>query len=161
MICRKCNKLRCNNVENELMDHYNISHKKLIGRCMKCMYETYSGYHFFDKSKVNRTVLASSVHSYIDYTDISYNIDNNEDKDDLNKVLNELKDDIIEDLKDYIKNEIKTEIVIELKTEISNGLKIESNIKNKINETNNKTTKFSVYVKLKRIEIVFYKTGDL
>ena len=116
---------------------------------MKCMYKTYSGYHFFDKCKVNRTGLISSVHSYIDYTDINDNIDNNKDKDDLNKVLNELKDNIIEDLRNYIKNELKTEIVnelktetvTELKTEIVNDSKIESNIKNKSNETNNKTTK--------------------
>ena len=138
--------------EHELLDHYNISHKKLIERCMKCMYYTYSGYHFFDKCKINRTGLISSVHSYIDYTDINDSDSNdifdiNKDKDeDLNKVLNSLKDNIIENSKDYIKNElktviineIKTEIINEIKTEFLNDLKTESNIKKKSNETNNK-----------------------
>ena len=81
---------------------------------MKCMYKTYSGYHFFDKCKVNRTGLISSVHSYIDYTDIidndsdsDDNIDNNkdkvEDKDYYNEISNKLKANIIENIKDYIK----------------------------------------------------------
>ena len=63
---------------------------------MKCMLRKYDGYHFLDKCKVNRTGFITSVHSYIDFTDINDsdsndNIDNNkdEDKDDLNKTLNE------------------------------------------------------------------------
>ena len=75
------------------------------------MHRTYSGYHLLDKRKVNRTGLITSLHIYIDYTDINNNdsddnIDNNKDKDKdyLNRVLNELKDNIIENLKDYIKN---------------------------------------------------------
>ena len=72
--------------EHELLDHYNISYKKLIERCIKCMYKTYSGYHFFDKCRVNRTGLISLVHSYIDCTDIddsdsNDNFDINKDKD--------------------------------------------------------------------------------
>ena len=103
VICRECNnKIDTSSgyPEHELMDLYNISHKNLIGRCMKCMYKTYSGYQFFDKCKVNRTGIITSVHSYIDYNDIndSDSNDNNKDKDkdDLNKVLNELKYNIIE-----------------------------------------------------------------
>ena len=151
VICRECNiEINTNSgyPEHELMDHYNISHKNLIGRCMKFMYKTYSGYHFFDKCKVKRTGLISSVHSCNDYTDFNDNIDNNKDKDDLDKVLNEIKDNIIEDLRNYIKNELKTEIVNELKTEILNNFKIESNIKNKSNKTNNKTTKVCCLCKI-------------
>ena len=64
-----------------------------------------SGYHFNGKCKDNRTGFTTSVHSYIDYTDIIHsnnNIDNNKDnkKYDLNNVLNELKDNIKEDLKE-------------------------------------------------------------
>ena len=176
VICRECNnKIDTSSgyPEHELMDHYNISHKNLIGRCMKCMYKTYSGYHFFDKCKVNRTGLITSVHSYIDYTDINDsdsndNIDNNKDndKDDLNKVLNSLKDNIIENLKDYIKNEfktkiineIKTEIINEIKTENLNDLKTESNIKKKCNETDNKTTRVCCVCKTEKNRDCFYKT---
>ena len=100
---------------------------------MKCMYKTYSCYHFFDKCKVNRTGLITSVHSYIDYTDINDsdsndNIDNNKDKDkdDLNKDLNELKYNIIENLKDYNENDLKIEIINEIKTEIINETKTET-----------------------------------
>ena len=96
--------------EHELMNHYNSLHNKLIERCMKGRHRKYSGYDFLDKYKVNRTGLITSVHSYIDYTDINDsdsndNIDNNKDKvkDDLNKTLSELKHNIIENLKDYIK----------------------------------------------------------
>ena len=107
----------------------------------------YSGYHFFDKCEFNRTGLISSVHSYIDYTDINdsdsndnFDINKDRDEEDLNKVLNSLKDNIIENLKGYIKNELKTEIINEIKTEfineikteILNDLKTESNIYNKI-----------------------------
>ena len=66
VICREC-KIETDTSsgypELELLDHYDISYKKLIERCMKCMYKTYSGYHFFDKFKVNRTGLITSVHS--------------------------------------------------------------------------------------------------
>ena len=62
------------------------------------MHRKYSGYHFLDKVKVKRTGLITSVHSYIDYTDINNNdsddnFDNNKDKDkdDLNRLLNELE----------------------------------------------------------------------
>ena len=92
-------------------------YKKLVERCKKCMYRKNSGYHFLDKRKFNRTGLITSVHSFIDYTDIDNNdsddnIDNNKDKDtdDSNKVLNELKDNIIENLKDYIKYELKQKV---------------------------------------------------
>ena len=139
VICRECNfeiDTSSGYPEHYLLDHYNISHKNLMGRCMKCMYKTYSGYHFFDKCKVNRTGLIKTVHSYIVYTDINDSdsndkIDNNKDKDedDLNKILNELKHNIIETLKDYIKNDLKIDIINEIKTEIINDFKTESNIK--------------------------------
>ena len=119
VICRECNNeidTSSGYPEHDLLDHYNISFKKLIERCMKCMYKTYSGYQFFRKCKVNRTGLITSVHNYIDYTDTNDsdsndNIDINKDKDeeDLNKILNELKHNFIERLKDYIKNDLKTE----------------------------------------------------
>ena len=92
---------------------------------MKCMHRKYSGYHNLDKCKVNRTGLITSVHSYIDYTDITdsdsndnFDIIKDKDEENLRKVLNSLKDNIIENLKDYIKNELKTETINELKTEI-------------------------------------------
>ena len=100
VICRECNieiDTSSGYQEHKLLDHYNISDKNLLGRCMKCMYKTYSGYHFFDKCKVNRTGLISSVHGYIDYTDIidndsdGYdNIDNNKDKDKDKDYYNEI-----------------------------------------------------------------------
>ena len=96
--------------EHELMSHYNIFHKELMERCTKCMQRIYSGYHFKDRCIDKRTGLISSVHSYIDYTDINDNdsndnIDINKDDkdDDLYKVLNQLKDNIKEDLKEYIR----------------------------------------------------------
>ena len=146
------------------MDHYNISHKNLVGRCMKCMYKTYSGYHFFDNCKVNRTGLISSVHSYIDYTDIidndsdsDDNIDNNKDKDKdkdyYNEILIKLKANIIENLKDYIKKELKTEIL--------NDLKTETNIKKKSIETDNKTTRVCCLCKIEKNTDCFYKIGGL
>ena len=110
VICRECN-IEIDTIsgypEHELLDHYSISHKNLMGRCMKCMYKTYSGYHFFDKRNVNRAGLMSSVHSYIDYTDIidndsdsHDNTDNNKDKDKdkdfYNEILKKLKYNIIE-----------------------------------------------------------------
>ena len=114
IICRECNieiDSSSEYPEHELMNHYNNLHNNLIERCMKCMHRKYSGYHFLDKCKVNRTGLITSVHSYIDYTDINDsdsndNIDNKKDKqkDDLNKILNELKHNIIKILKNYIKN---------------------------------------------------------
>ena len=148
---------------------------KKIEKCMKSKYKTYSGYHFFDNCKVNRTGLISSVHSYIDYTDVNDSDSNdnfgiNKDKDeDLNKVLNSLKDNIIENSKDYIKNELKTEIINEIKTEIINEiktetlneLKTESNIKKKSNETNNKTTRICCFCKIEKNRDCFYKTGGL
>ena len=146
------------------MDHYNISHKNLVGRCMKCMYKTYSGYHFFDNCKVNRTGLISSVHSNIDYTDIidndsdsddniDNNIDKDKDKDYYNEILIKLKANIIENLKDYIKKELKTEIL--------NDLKTETNIKKKSNETDNKTTRVCCLCKIEKNTDCFYKTGGL
>ena len=151
VICRECNnKIDTSSgyPEHALMDHYNNLHNKLIERCMKCMHRKLSGYHFLDKFKVKRAGLISSVHSYIDYTDINNNdsndnfdINKDKDEDDLNNILNELKYNIIENLKDYIKNELKTEIINEIKMEILNDSKIETNIKKKSNETDNKTTR--------------------
>ena len=125
VICRECNnKIDTSSgyPEHELMDHYNNLLNKLIERCMKYMHRKYSGCHFLDKCKVNRTCLISSVHIYVDYTDINNNDsndnnDNNKDKDedDLNNNLNELKNNIIENLKDYIKKELKIEIINEIK----------------------------------------------
>ena len=128
---------------------------------MHCMYKTYSGHHFFDKCKVNRTGLISSVHSYIDYTDIidndsdrDDNIGNNkdkvEDKDYYNEILIKLKAKIIENKKDYIKNELKTETINELKTDILNDLKTKTNIKKKSNETDNKTTRVCCLCKIEK-----------
>ena len=101
------------------MDHYKIFHKSLIVRCTKCMQRIYSGYHFLDKCKDKRTNIIPSVHSYIDSTNIyksNDNIDNKDDKDDdLNKALNELKDNFKEDLKEYIRTDLKQEIINELK----------------------------------------------
>ena len=57
IICRECIiEIDTNSgyPEHELSDHYNISHKKLIERCMKCIYKTYSGYHICDKGKIHR-----------------------------------------------------------------------------------------------------------
>ena len=119
-----------------------------------------------DKCNVNRTGLITSVHSYIDYTDINDsdsddNIDNNKDKDkdDLIKVLNELKDNIIENLKDYIKKDLKTEIINEIKTEIINDLKTETNIKKKSNESDNRKTRVCCLCKIEKNRDLFYKTG--
>ena len=143
-----------------------------MGKCMKCMYKTYSGYHFFKKCQINRTGLISSVQSYIDHKDIidndsdSYdNIDSNKDKDKdkvyYNEILNKLKANIIENLKEYIKNELKTKIINEFKKKFLNDLKTETKIKKKVMKPIIKQLEFVVYVKLKRVEIVFYKTGDL
>ena len=158
IICRECNIEidTCSGYpEHELMNHYNNLHNNLIERFMKCMHRKYSGYHFLDKCKVNRTGLITSVHSYIDYTDINDsdsndNINNNKDKveEDLNKVLNRLKDNIIENLKDNIKNELKAEIINDIKTEIVNDFKSETNIKKKSNETDNKTTRVCCLCKI-------------
>ena len=117
IICRECNieiDTSSGYPEHELLNHYNNLHNNLIERCMKYLHRKYSGYHLLDNCKVNKTGLITSVHSYIDYTDIydsdsNDNIDNNKDKDkdDLKKILNELKYNIIEILKDYIKNYLK------------------------------------------------------
>ena len=109
--------------DHELMDHYIIFRKNLMVRCTKCMQRIYSGYHFLDKCKDERTNIITSVHSYIDYTNINNgndNIDNKKDdrEDDLNKILNELKDNIKEVLKKYIETNLKQEIINELKLEI-------------------------------------------
>ena len=140
------------------------------------MYKTYSGYHFFYNFKVNRTGLISSLRSYNDCTDVNdsdskdiFDINKDKDEEDLNTVLNSLKDNIIENLKDYIKselkteiiNEIKTEIINEIKTEILNDLKYESNIKKRSNETNNKTTRICCLCKIEKNRDCFYKTGGL
>ena len=167
IVCRECNdKIDTSSgyPEHEIMNHYNNLHNNLIERCMKCMHRKYSGYHFLDKCKVHSTGLLTSVHRYIDYTDINNVSDNDnnkvKDKDDLNKVLNSLKD-IIENLKDYIKNELKTEILNEIKTEIINDLKAETNIKKKSNETDNKTTRVCCLCKIEKNRDCFYKTGGL
>ena len=133
IVCRVCiNEIDTNSdyPEHELMSHYNIFNKKLMERCMKCMQRIYSGYHFKDRCIDKRTGLISSVHIYIDYTDINDNdsndnIDINKDDkdDDLNKVLNELKDNIKADLKEYIRTNLKQEIIKELKLEIKNEIK--------------------------------------
>ena len=88
---------------------------------------------FLINIKVNRTRLITSVHSYIDNTDINDSdsndkIDFNKDKyeEDLNKVLNSLKDNIIENLRVYIKNKLKIEIINEIKTELIYDLKTET-----------------------------------
>ena len=106
IVCRECNNeidTSSGYPQHELMSHYNIFHKKLMERCMKCMQRIYSGYHFKDRCIDKAKVLISSVNSYFDYTNIinsNDNIDNNrDDKDDLQKVLNDLKDNIKEDLK--------------------------------------------------------------
>ena len=120
IVCRGCNNeidTSSGYPEHELMSHIIFFHKKLIERCMKCMQRIYSGYHFKDRCIDKRTDLISSVHSYIDYTNIinsNDNIDNNkkDDKNDLNNVLNELKDNIKEDLKEYIRTNLKQEITL-------------------------------------------------
>ena len=125
---------------------------------MKCMQKQYSDYHFRNECKAIRTGVTSSVHSYIDYADINNsdcdgNFDNtkDKDKDDLNKLLNELKNSFIDNIKDYIKNELKTEIINEMKTK--------SNIKKKIDENNNKTTRSCCLCKNEKNRDCFYKTG--
>ena len=58
IICRECNiEIDTNSgyPEHELMNHNNSLHNNLKERCMKCMHRKYSGYHFLDKCKVNRT----------------------------------------------------------------------------------------------------------
>ena len=72
-------------------------------------YPKYSGYHFSDKCKVNSTGHIISEHSYTDYTDLNNN--DNENENDFNNVLFELKYNIIEELRNCIKNELKTEIM--------------------------------------------------
>ena len=126
VICRKCNNeidTSSGYPEHELMKHYKNFHENLMVRCTICMQRMYSGYHFHDKRKDNRTGFTTPVHSYIDYTDIinsNNNIDNNKDDKnyDLNNVLNELKDNIKEDLKEYVRTDLKQEIINELKLEI-------------------------------------------
>ena len=93
IVCRECNNeidTSSGYPEHELMDHYNIFHKNLMVRCTKCMQRINSDYHFKDRCIDKRTDLISSVHSYIDYTNIinsNDNIDNNKnDKNDLNNV---------------------------------------------------------------------------
>ena len=124
IICRECDieiDASIGYPEHELMNHFN----NLYERCMKCMQKKYNGYHFLDKRKVNSTGHITSVPSYIDYTDIN-NIDSDDnidisedkDKDDVNKVFCELKDNIIENFKDYIKSELKTELINEIKNDI-------------------------------------------
>ena len=60
IICRECDievDTSSGYPEHELMNHYNNLHNNLNERCMKCMHRKYSGYHFLDKCKVNRTGL--------------------------------------------------------------------------------------------------------
>ena len=167
IICRECNMeidTSSGYPEHELMNHYSNLHNNLVGRCMKCMHRKYSGYHFLDKCKVNRTGLITSVHRFIDYTDIhdsdsDDNIDNNTDKhkDDFYKVLNELKYNTIENLKDDIKKDLKPEIKNEIKTEIINDLKTETNIKKKSNETDKRTARVCCLCKTEKSRDCFYK----
>ena len=167
MICRESNILidtSSGYPEHELMNHYTSLHNKLIERSIKCMHRKYRGYHFLDKCKFNRTGLITSVISYIDYIDINDsdsndNIDNkkDKDKDDLNKILNELKYIIIENLQDYIKNDLKIENINEIKIEIINDLKTETNIKKKSNETDNRTTIVCCFCKIEKKTDCFYK----
>ena len=179
VICRECNNeidTSSGYPEHELMDHYNIFHKNLMVRCTKCMQRIYSSYHFNGKCKDNRTNITSSTHSYIDYTNINNsndNIDNN--KDDLNKVLNELKDNIKEDLKEYIRTNLKQEIINELKLEIKNEIKKEvkneieggaiNNLKTDVNIKNPskqiKSTRTCCFCKIEKNKDCFYKTGGL
>ena len=70
--------------EHELMDHYNNLHNRLMERCMKCLHRKYSGDHFLDKCKFNRTGLITPVHSYFDYTDINNSDSDNDDNNDDN-----------------------------------------------------------------------------
>ena len=151
-------------------------------RCTKCMQRIYSGYHFKDRCIDKRTGPISSVHSYIDYTDINDNDSNDNininkvDKDDdLNKVLNELKNNIKEDLKEYTRlnlkqeiiNELKLEIKIEIKKEVKNeieggainNLKTDVNIKNPSKEI--KSTRTCCLRKIEKNKDCFYKTGGL
>ena len=135
MICRECNfeiDTGSGYPEHELMNHYNSFHNRLIERCMKCMHRKYSGYHFSDKCKVNSTGHIISEHIYTDNTDLNNNI--NENENDFNNVLFELKYNVIEELRNYIKDELKTEIINEIKRENLNDSKIETNIKNKTNK---------------------------
>ena len=182
IVCRECNNeidTSSGYPEHELMDHYNIFHKNLMVRCTKCMQRIYSGYHFKDRCIDKRTGLISSIHSYINYTNIinsNDNFDNNkDDKDDLNKFLNELKDNIKEDLKEYIRINLKQEILNELKLEIKNeikkedkneieggainNLKTDVNIKNPSNEI--KSTRTCCFCKIVKNKDCFYKTGGL
>ena len=132
IVCEECNIEidTCRGYpEHELTGHYNIFHKKSIERCMKCMQRIYIGYHFKDRCIDKCTGLISSVHSYINYTNIinsNDNIDNNkDDKDDLNKVLNDLKENFKEDLKENTRTNLKQEIINELKLEIKSEIKKE------------------------------------
>ena len=188
VICRECNNeidTRSGYPEYELMDHYNIFHKNLMVRCMKCMQRIYSGYHFKDRCIDKRTGLISSIHSYIDNINIydndsNDNIDiNKDDKDDknydLNNVLNELKDNTKEDLKKYIGTHLKQEIINELKLEIKNEIKKEvkneieggaiNNLKTDVNIKNPskqiKSTRTCCFCKIEKNKDCFYKTGGL
>ena len=125
--CRECNNeidSSSGYPEHELMSHRYLFHKFLMVRCTKCMQRIYSVYHTLDKCKDKRTNIITSVHSYINYTNIinsNDNVDNKkDDKDYLNKVLNDLKDNFKEDLKEYIRTNLKQKIINELKLEIKN-----------------------------------------
>ena len=78
------------------------------------------------------TVQATSiVRSCIDYIDITNGvIDDNDDVDDLNKTLNELKNNLNEDLKECFRTNLKLKIMNELKLGIKDELKKE--LKNEI-----------------------------
>ena len=182
IVCRECNNeidTSSGYPEDELMSHYSFFHKKLVERCMKSMQRIYSSYHFLDKCIDKRTGLISSLHSYIDYTDINDNdsndnIDINKD-DDLNNVLNELKDKIKQDLKEYIRTNLKQEIINELKLEIKNEIKKEvkneieggaiNNLKTDVNIKNPskqiKSTRTCCFCKIEKNKDCFYKTGGL
>ena len=184
IVCRECNNeidTSSGYPEHKLMNHYNYFHKKLMERCMKCIQRIYSGYHFKDRCIDKRTGLISSVNSYIDYTDINDNdsndnIDINKDNkdNDLNKVLNDRKDNIKEDLKEYIRTNLKQEIINELKLEIKkeikkikneiegdaiNNLKTDVNIKNPFEKI--KSTRICCFCKIEKNKDCFYKTGGL
>ena len=131
IICRECyNEIDISSgyPEHELMNHSYFFHENLMIRCTKCMQRIYSSYHFLDKFKDKCTNIITSVHSYIDYTNISDSNDNNDNNEDdkdgvLNKVLNELKDNLKEGLKEYIRTNLKQEVINELKLEIKNEIK--------------------------------------
>ena len=98
LICRGCNieiDTSSGYPEHELMSHYDNLHDKVIERFLRCMQSKFNGYHFVHQFKNTARVFIEHKHNFIDYSVI--NNDNNKDKDELNEVLNFLKDNIILD----------------------------------------------------------------